>query len=253
MDNNRFDVREDYYTILGISYEDASDEAKLKQSYHKLAKALHPDKTGQSDSEPFKQVLKAYEVLKDATVRRAYDNARRSQQSQPSSGAFEENNDATRRAPGKAETRFQSFFKPHFASSKPTHAQSANTADTEAWHFDGPGNRNTPMIISAAVELLASLLLVVVTLAIWRLVIAIAAAVSLLASVAVLAFMRLVIAILVVCVVLGLYLMVAMAFAAIIKGLATPDTAKMRKPFRRQYKAFKRKQRSEQARAAPTS
>ncbi|KPI40749.1 Curved DNA-binding protein [Cyphellophora attinorum] len=76
-DNDRFDVSKDYYAILGVTWDGARDATTLKRCYHKLALKYHPDKTGDTNNDEFfKQVLQAYEVLRDVTVRFDYDNAR---------------------------------------------------------------------------------------------------------------------------------------------------------------------------------
>jgi curved DNA-binding protein len=62
----------DYYEILGVS-RDASAE-DIKRSYRKLARKYHPDVSKVADAEArFKDLGEAYEVLKDAEKRAAYD------------------------------------------------------------------------------------------------------------------------------------------------------------------------------------
>jgi molecular chaperone DnaJ len=63
----------DYYELLGVS-RDAS-EADLKKAYRKLAVKYHPDKNpGDASAEAkFKEISEAYDVLKDADKRAAYD------------------------------------------------------------------------------------------------------------------------------------------------------------------------------------
>ena len=53
-------------------------DKEVRAAYHKLAKILHPDKTGgnQQAAEEFKKVLEAYEVLIDPDQRRQYDGLR---------------------------------------------------------------------------------------------------------------------------------------------------------------------------------
>lgn len=62
----------DYYQILGIS-RDASEDA-IKKAYRRLARKYHPDVSKESGAEErFKEVSEAYEVLRDAEKRAAYD------------------------------------------------------------------------------------------------------------------------------------------------------------------------------------
>lgn len=58
-----------YYEILGVSPSATPDE--LKKAHRKLALQHHPDKGG--DSEKFKEINEAYDVLKDPEKRKIYD------------------------------------------------------------------------------------------------------------------------------------------------------------------------------------
>lgn len=59
----------DYYTILGVNKNASSEE--IKRAYRKLAHQYHPDKGG--DTEKFKQVSEAYQVLSNSEKREQYD------------------------------------------------------------------------------------------------------------------------------------------------------------------------------------
>lgn len=62
----------DYYKTLGVARDATQDE--IKRSYRKLARKYHPDVSKEADAEArFKELGEAYEVLKDAEKRAAYD------------------------------------------------------------------------------------------------------------------------------------------------------------------------------------
>ena len=62
----------DYYAILGVERGVGDDE--IKKAYRKLARRYHPDVSKEPHAEErFKEVSEAYETLKDAEKRAAYD------------------------------------------------------------------------------------------------------------------------------------------------------------------------------------
>ena len=66
-------AKRDYYEILGVAR--GATEAELKSAYRKLAKKYHPDQNrGDPEAEAkFKELNEAYDTLKDAQSRAAYD------------------------------------------------------------------------------------------------------------------------------------------------------------------------------------
>lgn len=62
-------AKRDYYEILGVSKSASADE--IKKAFRKLAIEHHPDRGG--NEEKFKEVNEAYEVLKDDSKRKRYD------------------------------------------------------------------------------------------------------------------------------------------------------------------------------------
>lgn len=69
-----FDPKVDYYKVLGVSPN--ASEKEIKTSYYKLAHEYHPDKTGGSTSDKFKDISAAYDVLGDAIKKKQYDEMR---------------------------------------------------------------------------------------------------------------------------------------------------------------------------------
>lgn len=63
----------DYYQLLGVPRD--ADGEQIKKAYRKLALEFHPDRNqGSKDAEEkFKEVTKAYEVLREPEKRSMYD------------------------------------------------------------------------------------------------------------------------------------------------------------------------------------
>ncbi|RUS69538.1 hypothetical protein EGW08_022702 [Elysia chlorotica] len=62
----------DYYSLLGVAK--GCSEAELKKAYRRLAKKYHPDVNKDAGAEEkFKEIQKAYDVLKDKEKRPLYD------------------------------------------------------------------------------------------------------------------------------------------------------------------------------------
>ncbi|MFK7942407.1 MAG: molecular chaperone DnaJ [Paracoccaceae bacterium] len=66
-------AKRDYYDVLGVGK--GADEAELKKAYRAKARALHPDHNSDNPNAEaqFKEVNEAYDVLKDAQKKAAYD------------------------------------------------------------------------------------------------------------------------------------------------------------------------------------
>lgn len=66
-------AKRDFYEVLGVSRD--ADEKALKSAYRKMAMQFHPDRNpGNAEAEAsFKEVNEAYDTLKDAQKRAAYD------------------------------------------------------------------------------------------------------------------------------------------------------------------------------------
>lgn len=66
----------DYYRILGLP--PTATVAEIRGAYRKKASALHPDRNPSEKAHAeFQAMQEAYEVLSDASRRRAYDDNRR--------------------------------------------------------------------------------------------------------------------------------------------------------------------------------
>lgn len=64
-----------HYQVLGVA-QDAS-ESQIRTAYRRQAKLYHPDRQETGDLSRFQQLQRAYEVLCDPRLRRAYDHSLR--------------------------------------------------------------------------------------------------------------------------------------------------------------------------------
>ena len=66
-------AKRDYYEVLGVAK--GADAAEIKKGYRQKAKELHPDRNSDNPNAEaqFKEANEAYEVLKDANKKAAYD------------------------------------------------------------------------------------------------------------------------------------------------------------------------------------
>jgi DnaJ-class molecular chaperone len=75
----------DYYDVLGVTAD--ADAAEIKRAYRQLARRYHPDISGEDRAATFREVARAYDVLRNPERRRTYDAALRELQ-QPFRGGW---------------------------------------------------------------------------------------------------------------------------------------------------------------------
>jgi len=129
----------DYYEILGVTRGADADE--VKRAYRKMARKFHPDVSKERNAEEkFKEVQEAYEVLRDADKRAAYDQLgrdfRNGQQFRPPpdwSQRFGNGNGGGQRFSDV--NGFSDFFSSLFGGSG-VGAAGAGHADADAGHLD---------------------------------------------------------------------------------------------------------------------
>jgi DnaJ-class molecular chaperone len=68
----------DYYDVLGVTAD--ADAAEIKRAYRQLARRYHPDISGEDRAATFREVARAYEVLRNPERRRTYDAVLRESQ-----------------------------------------------------------------------------------------------------------------------------------------------------------------------------
>jgi curved DNA-binding protein len=102
----------DYYRTLGVDPKASKEE--IKQAYQRLARRYHPDLSREPDAEArFKAVNEAYQVLKEAKARQAYDRlGPRSWQGRPFRPPPDWQVESNRQA-------FNDFFSSIFSGARP--------------------------------------------------------------------------------------------------------------------------------------
>jgi DnaJ-class molecular chaperone len=60
----------------------SASEKDIKETFYKLAKEYHPDKTGGKTAERFKEISNAYQVIGNKEKKQLYDSSRAYSQQQ---------------------------------------------------------------------------------------------------------------------------------------------------------------------------
>jgi DnaJ-class molecular chaperone len=71
----------DYYVTLGVPRTETA--AGIRSAYRDLVKKHHPDRSGSADAEAFREVVEAYQILSDPTLRHRYDERLRREEGLP--------------------------------------------------------------------------------------------------------------------------------------------------------------------------
>lgn len=130
----------DYYQILGV--EEDAENKEIKKAYRKLALKLHPDMNPEEGAaEKFKEMLEAYEVLKDPQRRAEYDELRKYGDAspdgfQPPPGWHSNANDFDR---GQGQNNFSDFFNAVFGSGDFAERQSGTRSEPHSGQFGFKG------------------------------------------------------------------------------------------------------------------
>lgn len=123
----------DYYKIMGVERNASADD--IKRAYRKLARKYHPDVSKEPDAEAkFKDVGEAYEVLKDAEKRAAYDqlgaNWQQGQEFRPPPGWNQQNAHAGMGGDfSDASDFFESLFGGRFGGQRASQRQRAHAGE----------------------------------------------------------------------------------------------------------------------------
>ncbi len=91
----------DYYALLGVARN--ADLPEIRQAFRKLAQSMHPDRNPGADAKAkFQELGEAYQILKSAEKRSAYDARIISEYCESLVGSFDDKN--------KKEKKYHSEF-----------------------------------------------------------------------------------------------------------------------------------------------